>query len=69
MERFGNVFYLIKERGKKKEKQVRSANKKKGRKGQRAKPPTPIRATDMLIGEEEQKEIWIRAEGETTHPN
>ena len=33
---------------------MRRAKKKKESKGQRAKPPTPIRAIDALIGDEKQ---------------
>ena len=36
------------------ERQVRRAKKKKGIEEQRAKPPTPTRATNALIGDEEQ---------------
>ena len=36
-----------------KEKQVRRAKREKGSKGRRGKPPTPTRARDALIGDEE----------------
>ena len=49
----GSARMNAKER-EKKERQVRRAKKTKGSKGQRKKLPTPTRAIDALIGDEEQ---------------
>ena len=49
----GSARINAKER-KKKERQVRRANKRKKIETPKVKPPTPSRVTDALIGDEEQ---------------
>ena len=51
----------------KKERQVRRAKKKKGNKGQRTKSPTPTRASDALIGDEEKNGKQKKREWDPTN--
>ena len=52
----------------KKERQVRRAKKKREIEAQRAKPPTPTRAIDVLIGDKEQKKNKQVADQKLSHP-
>ena len=51
-----------------KERQGRRAKKRKGIEAQRAKPPTPTRAIDVLIRDDEQKKKKQGAAPQSSYP-